>query len=515
VAILGFAACAVDVATQDRAIAARVSSGAARVLSIGDVSRQQLLHAVRAVDPEGRYAMAVTQVPPDGPGGVPKLAVDSRALGAVATWSPDFGPVDAAAVARALRPDAPDPVVVPGQDVDLSVDVTGADVKLPVSLTVVLSPLSGPGTVLVDFGVLHNGPYSYQQRVPECLNGCRLVGLHLKAEGTSGTTLRLSVTLHSLGTVNPARVATDFVADDQRGTVVGDDQRGTVAAVTRWRIPAGGSLTAQPNGLRVDIDAPDGLPDGAWVQPTDAPYPLPVVSTAAVPSDATMAGLDGRRIPITLAGQVRGLPRLGADGSLVDLEYADRLATDVGTAVGPEVWLGPSAPSDVVARLSQQGLVIADDVGVDAVRRNLDAQGPALALRFHLLVSCLAIVLAAGGLALVAAVDRRPRAAELSALRAQGVGYRTVRATLLWGYPALVVAAGVVGLATALVAWWLTGWALPIFSTPQPALDLPIFPRPLAVLLPWAAAVAVLTAVAGFVGRDLRRLIRHTQPPGR
>ena len=250
-------------------------------------------------------------------------------------------------------------------------------------------------------------------------------------------------------------------------------------------------------------------------QPVDAPYPLPVVSTAALTSGPSMTGLDGRQVPIILASQVRGLPRLGTNGGMVDLEYADRLAADPGQAEAPEVWLGSAAPADVVARLSQQGLVITRDVRVDTLRRQLDEQGPALALRFYLLVGFMAIVLAAGGLALVAAVDRRPRAAELAALRAQGVDYPTVRASLRWGYPALTFAAGVVGLAAALIAWRLTGWAVPVFSTAQPTLVLPTNPRPLLLGVTWLAAVAVLVTVASLVGRDLRRLLRRTDPPQR
>lgn len=499
VAILAYVGCAVDVAAQDRDIAARVGTGASRVLSIGPVTRQQLLHAVRAVDPQGRYAMAVAVLPKGAPGEAPKIAVDSARLAAVAVWQENFGALSAAQVATKLHPPSTPPVLVPGQDVTLDLTVAGADSQHPLSLDVVLTSVTGRGTVTIPFGVLHDGPYTYQQRAPACFDGCRLVGFHVTAESAGATDFSLRLTLRGLRTVNPARVAVS-AAD--------------FAAVDHWRLPAGGSLTAVPQGLRVDFNAPDGISGGGWVQPADAPYPLPVVSTVALPSGASLAGLDNRPTPVVQAGQVRAVPRLGIYGTLVDLEYADRISTDAGPAAQPEVWLGPAAPADVLTKLAAQGLVVTSELRIATAREQLDGQGPALALRFYLLVGGLGILLAAAGLCLVAAVDRRARAAELAALRTQGVDRRTVGRTLVWGYPAMAVGAGLVGLLAALVAWGLTGWSLPVFGTPQPGLGLPIWPHPLAVLLPWLGAVAVLVGVALVIGRDLRRAVGRTGSTG-
>lgn len=493
VAILGFAACAVDVAGQDRDLAARVGTGAPRVVTVSEVTRQQLLHAVRAVDPDGRYAMAVARVPGGAPGEAPELAIDATRLAAVAAWPDGAGALGAADVADRLRPPAPSPVLVPGQDLTLDLSVTGADAGSPLSLVVVLSSVTGRGTVEVPFGVLRNGPYTYQQRVPDCFDGCRLVGFNITPYSTGATNFSLVVTLRGLRTVNPAQVAVS-AAD--------------FADTRRWRVPAGGTLAAVGDGLRVEFNAPDGIPGGGWVQPADAPYPLPVVSTRQLPVGASVAGLDGHPVRVTQVGRVPVLPRLGTDGTLVDLEYADRASTDAGPAGRPEVWLGPAAPTDVLARLAGQGLVVTGDVTVDSAHRQLDQQGPALALRFYLLAAALAIVLAAAGLILVAAVDRRPRAADLAALRTQGVSRRTVVWTVLWGYPAMVVGAGLLGLLTAVAGWRLTGWALPVFSTDQPALALAVWPRPFALGVPWVAAVAVLVAVALAIGYDLCRAVR-------
>jgi hypothetical protein len=267
----------------------------------------------------------------------------------------------------------------------------------------------------------------------------------------------------------------------------------------------GGDLASAPDGLRLTVDAPGGLPDGIWIQPVDAPLPLPVASTAALAPGATLAGLDGRRTPVTGIARLSALPRLGSSGALIDLEYANRVATDAGAARQPEVWLGPAAPPNALALLVQQNLAFTGDTDVGSARRHLDIQGPALAIWFHLLTGALAILLALGGLALIGAVDGRTRTADLAALRLQGLPARTVRRAMRWAYPVLVLVAGVFGLAVALITWRLTGWALPISDGDDTALPLPPWPHPLTLLLTWLAAVAVLTVAAVAVGSARRR----------
>ena len=71
-----------------------------------------------------------------------------------------------------------------------------------------------------------------------------------------------------------------------------------------------------------------------------------------------VVGLDQRREPATTAGRAERLPRVGADGVLVDLEYLDRLAREVALVRIAEVWLGPRAPADALDRLRAAGLVL-------------------------------------------------------------------------------------------------------------------------------------------------------------
>ncbi|GAA3232583.1 FtsX-like permease family protein [Dactylosporangium siamense] len=441
VAVLGYAVCAADVAAQDRDLAARIGTGAPRVVSVAPVSRDHLLQAVRAVDPDGRFAMAAAQLPDS-------LAVDTPRLSTVVDWLPSYGRRSSAEVAALLHPPARPPVTFSGSALPLAFDVADLRMSVPVELSVVLSSVDGLGTVTLPFTAAADGTYTFQERTPLCVSGCRLVGLHLRARSTSPTSTRVTVSVRLLG-----------------GVDLGD--------ASRWRV-SGGQLAAVRGGLRLAVDAPGGLPDGVWLQPVDAPYPLPVLA----------------------AGASQALPRLGTAGSLVDLEYANRVATEAGTAERSEVWLNTSAPADVLTLLARQGLIVTDDMTVDETRRRLASQGPALATWFHLLSGALAVLLAAGGLGLIAVVDRSARVVDETSLRTQGLPRRALRRARLWTYPALVVVSGVAGLVTALAVWRLTGWALPVFGEDLPALPLPHWPDVVAVPLTWLASVTLLLAVA-------------------
>lgn len=490
VAVVSYAASAIDVAAQGRGVEARLGTGADRVVSVGQVSRQQLLAAVRAIDPGGAYAMAVAKMPSDGPGDPAALAVDTPRLAAVANWPAD-GP-SPQAVARTLRPDAPAPVVVPGQDVTLDVTSTGVDVAKPIRLSAVLSGVTGLGESVVQFGNVIEGRYTYQQRVAICRAGCRLDAIKLTtADGVTGVTGRFTV--HALGSINPRQAALPVTE---------------IADPGRWRITASGTLSAAPDGLRIELNAPAGLAGGVFVQPVDTPYPLPVASAGPVLVRATIAGFDGRPLPAARDLELPVIPQAGTRSALVDLEYADRLSTDAAPAVAPQVWLNDKAPADILDRLAARGLAVTDDVSADQVRRQLDTQGPALALWFYILAGCLATALAAGALILAAAVDRSRRVEDLSALRAQGLGRGALRQATLWTYPVLVVIAVGAGLGTALIVWALTGWALPLAGLDPPALPLPGWPRPLVIAVVTVAVLAVLACVAFFAGRRTLKEIR-------
>jgi hypothetical protein len=110
------------------------------------------------------------------------------------------------------------------------------------------------------------------------------------------------------------------------------------------------------------------------------------------------------------------------------------------------------------------------------------------------------VLLAAGALWLVSAVDRRTRGGELRSLRLQGLAARTVARAGRWGYLGVVLAALVLGPAAAALAWAAVGDRMPIFVDEAVAVRPPDWPRPDRLLLVWLGAALVLMAISLVVG---------------
>ncbi|GAB2617514.1 hypothetical protein Aab01nite_30880 [Paractinoplanes abujensis] len=484
VAVAGYATCAVDVAARGRVVQAELGVGAQRVLEVSPVFRSQLLHAVREVDPEGRFAMAASRLR-NSTGTEPLgIAADTTRLAAVATWP--GGAPSAEQVVRHLRPDAPAPMVIGGPELVVEATTTGVVKGKELRINVAVSSLTDLGETVVRLGDLREGRARYAERVDLCEDGCRINGLQFALNdnviGVTG-----GVTVHSIGSDQPAQVVMD---------------------AARWRMPRHGRVSAAPDGLRIDVDAPSGLPDGAWVHPVATPYPLPVAMAGDDPIDGGLTGIDGYPIDVTKRDDLPAVPRAGEVASLVDLEYADRLAVDAAPALVPEVWLNDQAPPDVEQRLTKAGLTVIGDSRAGQVHRRLDRQGPALALWFHVIAGVLAVLLGAFALVLAAAVDRGRRVEDLSALRTQGLPGPTVSRATLWTYPALVGIAAAVGVLTALAGWAVTGWALPLAGVAEVPLPLPAWPRILTLAGVTVLVLLGLAAVALTTGRDLRRRIK-------
>jgi putative ABC transport system permease protein len=483
VAIAGYAAAAIDVGARGRSIESQLGTGSARVLGVGAIGRQQLLTAVRGADPSGRYAMAVVKILTDRtePAG---LAVDSTRLAAVASW-PGDGPT-AEEAASLLRPPAGTPVTVTGAGFSLDLTATGLRPNKPVSLAAVLTSTTGLGDALVPLGDLRAGRHDYGVRVEVCRQGCRLDALRFsEGDGVLDVTGRL--VLHG---IDPAPPGVTRALDPQH-----------------WRATAGGTISAAPDGLQIDIASLNGLPTGLLVQPTDTPYPLPMLS-AGLDRPRSVIGLDGRTLAADPVGSLSAIPGAGTPATMIDLEYADRLSIDADTTSLAQVWLSPSAPPGMVAALRARGLSIVSETSAAEVRRGLDDEGPALALIFYGLVGVLAVALGAGALILASVVDHDRRAEDLSALRAQGLSRRALRQAALWTYPALIAGAVVTGIGVTLLTWWLTGWALPLAGPHPPALPRPHWPDPLSIAGAGVIILVVLVVVAWLAGRRTLKEIR-------
>ncbi|WP_436527489.1 FtsX-like permease family protein [Actinoplanes sp. HUAS TT8] len=462
-AVAGYAGCAVDTGVRDRDAQARLGAGAERVLMVEPVSGRQLLDAVRAADPQGTWAMAVTQISSGGNEPTTGLAVDTRALPAVAIW-PGDGP-SAGLVAERIRPADVEPTMVTGPEI--AVDVTSGSDKLQLAMSV----SSASGEALVDFGRMRVGRATYRQSATVCATGCRINSVQVG--GSSRDQVKAHLVIHSLG--------------------------------DRWAVSQRGRLTVRPDGIALDVDVSPAYAEVARLHPSGVPAPLPVAHTGTAPE--LIRGLADDAVPVAPAVALPVVPSLGRQAWMMDLGYAGLLASSTRRASSTQVWLNRSAPADAVDRLTAQGLSVVDDTGKAAVQERLERQGPALSLGFYLLAAGLATLLGVGALVLTVAVDRGRRTEDLVAMRVQGLRRGTAGQATFWTYPVLVTAAVLAGMLVALAGWWLTGWALPLAGIKPPDLPLPGWPRA-GVLLWWAVAVLVPYLVAAVLGgRDLRRRV--------
>ncbi len=484
VGLLAFAAAGLSVASTGRADLSVVQTGAARVVSVAPSTRDQLLGAVDAADPDGQWAMAVVSLPSGTPGIPPVLAVDATRLGAVATWGPAYGPLSAAQVGALLHPSGyPPPITVTGAAIAVDVTATRMSELTEMTLSVNLVPLDGSAPASVELGSLANGARTLTGSVP-CAGGCVLDGFRVDQNRLGGYQFGLQI----------------------RGVRVDGTQLIDGTAGKTWSASNGATIAAAAGGATIAFDSAESTATN--VRLAAVPSPLPIVTTTRLPKSVSISLLDATSIPVVDVAVLPGLPRLGRSGGLIDLGYAETLADDNDASVNPQVWLGPKAPADALSRLASHGLIVASSTTPAAEATDLNEQGPAEALRFHLLAALLAVLLAVGTILLVAVVDRQPRTDELAALRVQGLSARTVGRAASAGYTSIAALGSLIGLASAALAWWAAGGYLPIFTAAQSIWPAPSWPDPVAVAWPWLASLVLLCVVAFLAGIDLRRSIR-------
>jgi hypothetical protein len=489
VAMLGFIAAGTDVAAKARDDRALVATGARQVLTVDQADARRLLTITRTVDPTGAWAMAAMAVPQPNPDDPPVLAVDSGRLPAVAVWRPEYGG-DVTALASALSPPPADPFIFRGSQLLLDLETNRGERDPALELLVEFIPLGGGDPISVSVKDLAIGRQARQVGVHGCADGCRLMGLTVPT--FRGGSVRLFV--HGVRQVDPpAEVVPTAKLIDR----------------DRWRTTDLVQAVPFEHSLSITVAGSTFFLNTVHVAPVDAALPVPVVTAGDALSQpisvAQLTSVDKQVILTRPVANLPLLPRLGDRGVLVDLDYLERTALFAVRRGEGEVWLGPNAPADAAERLRRAGLAVSGQTGLEASRAALARQGPALAMQFHLAAAAFGILLALGGLGLVAAIDRRQRAADLRALRQQGLSRRTVGWAALWGYLGVVLVAAAVGLVATVAAWIASGDRLPVFTDSLTLLDPPRWPAWSAVVLPWAGAALSMIAAAFVAAWALRR----------
>ncbi len=485
VALACFAVSAWSVARSNRLTAATFSIGARTVVTVTAHGRP-FAQAVDAVDPQGRFAMAAMQVL--GPG-TPLIAVDSRRLGAVASWPGGTTHESVGAVSRTLAPRR-----VAQADLENGALAISANLFSSGAASRALAHIHFAawlfdrvdGTFTVDLGRLRFGRSTYRS-LAQTNCPCRLVGLGVlpAAKRLPGSgQIHLSVTAlnyRAASGVQQSALAAFSPTDWRSGL------SGVGVTATKLEVAVAIPMTALTGEIGFG-----GVPP-AMVSLAGEPPVIPAVAGSFAASLAVgsgqhgalpVQGLDGYNVTVGPDVLAASLPRIGPGGVIVDLEALERAQTGPTSPYASEqVWLGPRAPANAVSRLRAAGLQIEQVERSSTLVSQAEHTGPALAYDFMLLATLLALLVAAVGTFSVLAAGGRQRAAEMIALEVTGVRRGTLARSLS-------IEAGILALTA------LFGVAAGSFSASIVLPSLPQLAAPTDAPLDYALPVGLLLAAA-------------------
>ncbi|WP_157546176.1 hypothetical protein [Hamadaea tsunoensis] len=529
VALFGLAVTGYDTtstALQDRA---RLELGADRVLTVTGSSYTAVRAAVHSADPQGQWLLAAAR---DQIGTRRVVAVESDRLVRVAGWTAP----DAARLAGLLHPAANPAITVDGTALALDVtvvkppaetvdgvvaDPADAEPAAPVE-PVVATPIkvnlvdAAGNPIRVVFPVAGSG--HYVQPLAGCASGCRLAYLGFER---SIEDIRIT----GLAQQGPDRAVLDGKALAEPGlyrdgftTLPGELTVLHGGGPNSGSSNSGGQNSGGWLSARYVPDDPRHMTSDLRILSADMPVPLPVVA-AGTPDVAQtdfvrqLPVLTNGVQPVRIAAAVAGLPGVGADGYLLDQEYADRLAgTSLGSATS-EVWARADTPAGVLAAIRRSLSVTGEETVAQRQDRMMRA-GPGQSVRFRLVTALLGVLLAAGGLAVAATAEHRMRLAELRDLRRQGlrlpVAVRAVGRSF-----AVLVGAGVAtgAVIAAATVGGLARVTVPVFIDRWTATGVPVRPGWGIALAGLAVALLIIGGVGAYAASRLARALRSDGAP--
>jgi hypothetical protein len=268
-----------------------------------------------------------------------------------------------------------------------------------------------------------------------------------------------------------------------------------LAAVAGWQRQIDGYT---PQGIAHILHVPDSI----------AAQRLPVMTAGNV--QGSTYGLSNEQVPLMQIYPTNVLPVLLGEGSLTDLQATIANAppapiSQLGTTVLTEqVWLGPAAPSDAVAKLHAQGLTVTTVTRRTNVEESLERFAETSGLSGFLAVAILAAALAIALLigTSVAAVTRQRT--ETLALTSAGVSGSVVVVGRTAASLLRLTIAGVTALACGIGTAHLSARLVPEASfgaVPKPLLPLPPLPAVIAVVVTLIPALAIEAVVASYAAK--------------
>ena len=335
------------------------------------------------------------------------IAVDSSRLAQVypgdLPGSPGFTGAD---LAKILHPKPVPKLTVTGLSADVQMQVVGFAKPDDGSHNYLMLQLVRPdGTQsVVPVGPLTKTQQAYTAPLDGCQPSCVLAGLFLAQVAKQATDIVLSATT--------ARNGTDVLVKSVSGVDMTES--------TAWRAALGSDtvgplLTQSSDGL--DISMPRQLYGGLLVSsrifPANIPAALPAVFAGSrfygtFGGVVDTAPFGDEKVPVNYVRQLPTIPRLGAFGSMVDLEYATTANGFTDAFATAEVWLAPNTPASMVARLKSAGLTVATDETTSAAVASYRSDSSEAARRYALLGAGLGLALAVIALLLVVPASAEP-----------------------------------------------------------------------------------------------------------
>jgi putative ABC transport system permease protein len=466
-------------ASHNRSLRALNSVGAHTVLIVRPgAGIYDLRTAVDRADPSGQ-SMAVAYSNVDGL--PPLIAVDIARFASVGAWVRGNSSVPLPSVLQRLGAGV-EPVTVTGTRLRLHVDLIRHP-RRPVHLTVGFTQPNHEQEARSVTPVVP-GARSYDISLPTaCASGCRLAALDLTAN-TPGNPDAVGTHVNEIDAVIGASVRSD--GGWQPIMSFGDH--------TRWRGDGKGQVAVSTAGesLSLDVRQVSGY---AWPSAVSAAIPSVLPAVVASGQAAVEQGNQIHRIEavgldrqsVFVNGAIRGvtLPQVDRNGVMVDFGAAlAAMSQTAATTTQYQVWLSPSAPSDMAARLARQHVSVLRTIQSATARSALDRSGPAFADSLFLIAALAAVILAIGATAVGRVLSVRRRGYELAALEVVGVSPRTLRRATA-GEQGCVLGIGlIIGLAAGLIGSRLALASTPVF------VDTSTGP-PLVLGLPWALLAAL------------------------
>ncbi|HEY6538618.1 MAG TPA: FtsX-like permease family protein, partial [Candidatus Dormibacteraeota bacterium] len=173
VGLSAFAVIGWSVAGTNRTLRAEFDVGAAQVVKVKVPPSVNLVNAVRQADPSGRYAMAVMESRQPS---ADLIAMDPTRMARVPYWSDSVSPAELARLARWLQPKVTPPLILTGDQVRVTADLSATAYPPPDLVVNMLD--SGGNAQEADFGYLTPGSHTYVAALPSaCTGGCRVQSL--------------------------------------------------------------------------------------------------------------------------------------------------------------------------------------------------------------------------------------------------------------------------------------------------------------------------------------------------